>query len=54
MTRRDYILIADVVARTLRSDESRRAIVALEFADALSGTNPRFDRRRFIEAATKA
>jgi hypothetical protein len=53
-------LIADVLARAHRTAEAlnapnqARAIleVAQSFADELATTNPRFDRLRFIHAAT--
>ena len=58
MTKKDFELIARVL-RTARSDTpdatGRRvtAELAAAFADELAATNPRFDRARFIAAATK-
>jgi len=47
MTRRDFELIADTI-RELPT--TMRLRVALQFADNLRGTNPRFDRVRFLRA----
>lgn len=66
MTKKDYELIAGVLRgeteyiKTARGiDDSERvdrvayvASLASEFATALQPTNPRFDRERFIAAAT--
>ena len=51
MTRKDFQMIADVVATTLAtvSVESRQCL-ALDFAAQLAKTNTRFDSRRFVEA----
>lgn len=53
MTRKDYILIAKVLANysaeggvTIERDEIARAL-----ADAFSAENPRFDRERFLKAS---
>lgn len=48
MTRKDYELIAATI-REIPAFPSKR-IVAEEFATALAGTNPRFDRDRFLKA----
>lgn len=54
MTKKDFELIAGVLRRadtcTAKIVDARE--VALMFADALQHTNPRFDRERFIAAAT--
>jgi hypothetical protein len=51
MTRRHYELVAGTINRlkAYLDDKSRRR-VALEFAEALAGTNDRFDRERFMKA----
>ena len=51
MTRKDFELIAAVVANTLAtvSDNSRQCL-ALDFAYALQESNPRFDKARFVKA----
>lgn len=49
MTRKDYELIADVIAN-LKVSEADQRHVAHAFAGALAGTNARFDRARFMEA----
>jgi hypothetical protein len=52
MTRKDFELIARVVREHIRSadDASEGNCIALSFADALAGTNPNFDRARFLKA----
>ncbi len=54
MTNKDYVLIADVIA-TCRSgaqgdDHLTIDWLAARLADRLLGTQPRFDRRRFLAA----
>jgi hypothetical protein len=52
MTRKDFVLIAETI-RALRfpvAQETHRSIVATQFANALTRTNPRFKRGRFIDA----
>lgn len=58
MTRRDYVLIAEVL-KTLGQDAAHcfdsghdRYAIADRFASALAATNPAFDAGRFIDAAT--
>lgn len=51
LSRQDYVLIADTIANMARTHADRAAI-ADDFAYALRGTNPAFDRDRFIAAAT--
>lgn len=58
MTRKDFELIAKVLRESKSINAaawsaSVRAVLAVEFADALAETNPAFDRSRFIEAATR-
>ena len=51
MTRKDYVLIADVIANS--QGLTRGGIMdtlAQRMADALQGDNPRFDRARFLSA----
>lgn len=56
MTRRDFEMIAEVIAERVRLHEHRTLRVttlhelALDFADRLRATNPRFDRDRFMAA----
>ena len=47
MTRRDFQLIADTIREL---PQTIRLRVALTFAENLRGTNPRFDRDRFLVA----
>ena len=51
MTRKDFQMIADVVATTLATvtPESRQCL-ALDFAAELAKTNTRFDAGRFVKA----
>jgi hypothetical protein len=59
MTRQHFELIAATIrslggfAEGVFTDAMIREIVAKEFADALAGTNPWFDRERFVKAATQ-
>jgi D-Tyr-tRNAtyr deacylase len=57
MTRKDFKLIADTI-RTLPSfstpacgDVVRFEVIVNRFADALTSTNARFDRSRFVAAS---
>jgi hypothetical protein len=58
MTRKDYVIIAEVIADLMASQKDRGAFahapsldeVARELAYALEGDNPRFDRARFLTA----
>ena len=56
MTRKDFCLIASVIKElpsfecTQDNDVVRFSAVVERFASALAGTNPRFDRERFIRA----
>lgn len=56
MTKKDYELIARVLreARDERNGEHDAILnsLAYSFAHALNDTNPKFDRSRFIKAAT--
>lgn len=49
MTRKDFVLISDVI-RNATMGETERAALASQMATALYGTNPRFDRGRFERA----
>ena len=51
MTRRDFELIAGVLAETRNIEKTSRELYAAAFARALKGTNERFDADRFIRAA---
>lgn len=56
MTRKDFQLVADVIARLSADfnnggeDTVSLSLVAEEMADALATTNPNFDRARFLTA----
>ena len=54
MTRKDYVLIAESLNRSIQSNmEEFQAPVkdaAHAMADALASENPAFDRSRFLEA----
>ena len=61
MTRKDYVLLADALARAARNvtaagltDHTAHTTwceCAATVADALARDNPRFDRARFLKAA---
>jgi len=48
MTRKDYIMIAEVFAHSAGDDLAK--FLASNLADKLAEDNPRFDRARFLEA----
>ena len=48
MTKKDFELIAGTIAR-LPAGPAHREVARL-FADALAGTNPRFDHAKFLRA----
>lgn len=51
MTKKDYELIALAIARTYDgSYNETRHVIAIELAQALRGTNPRFNHERFMLA----
>ena len=56
MTHKDFVLIAGALARAMPADNDPAAFrvwdcTVCAVADALRGTNERFDRSRFIAAA---
>lgn len=53
MSRKDFELIAKTIRDLDDATFAMRVQVANAFADSLAQTNARFDRTRFIEAATK-
>lgn len=50
MTRKDYVMIAEVIATNWHYSADTKADLARSFADALETDNPRFDRDRFLKA----
>jgi hypothetical protein len=48
MTRKDYVMIAEVFARSAGDDLAK--LIALNLADKLAEDNPRFDKARFLTA----
>ena len=50
MTRKDYILIAEVIATSWHTSAETKRELAVNMADALETDNPRFDRDRFLVA----
>ena len=51
MTRKDFQLIANVVSTTLATVKPEaRQCLALDFANALKTTNPRFNVELFVKA----
>jgi hypothetical protein len=51
VTRKDFELIAKVIANLDGIRNSDHEFVAERFADALAGTNSQFDRKRFLAAS---
>jgi hypothetical protein len=53
MTRKDYVILADVLAKFTAEGGVvvERDAIAYDLADALALDNPRFDRSRFLVAA---
>ena len=57
MTRKDYILLADALMSARNECRSAEAMLgtvyaACYIADKLASDNPRFDRERFLKAAS--
>lgn len=52
MTRKDFVLIANIINHLNFKDENKE-LIAKEFADNLKATNAAFDKQRFIEACMK-
>ena len=50
MTRKDYVLIAEVIATSWHGNGELKFHLANNMADALEGTNPLFNRARFLDA----
>jgi hypothetical protein len=53
MTQKDFVLIAEVIRNLTTSDDGTSVEVAglvEDFANRLSDTNPKFDRKRFVNA----
>jgi hypothetical protein len=57
MTRKDYVLIAEVLKNSALINSTNPftggytyPLLVAEFADALEGTNPLFNRARFLDA----
>lgn len=51
MTRKDYELLARVIANAWYSSRDYKESIANDLADKLEADNPRFDRERFLIAA---
>lgn len=51
MTRKDYEMLARVIANAWTSTKQDKASIANDLADELELDNPRFDRERFLIAA---
>ena len=50
MTRKDFQLIADVIATSWHGSQDTREDIANRMADALASTNDRFNRDIFLKA----
>jgi len=51
MTRKVFKAVAEILAAAMIPDETRAALVA-EFCKVFKASNPRFDKARFVDAAT--
>ena len=51
MTRKDYVLIAEVLRNQAFISKIDFELLVEDFADALAKENPRFDRDRFLVAS---
>ena len=51
MTRKDYVLIAEVLRNQAFISKVDFELLVEDFADALAKENPRFDRERFLVAS---
>ena len=50
MTRKDYVIIAEVFANFANVCNLEETIIARNLADALQADNPRFNSARFLDA----
>jgi hypothetical protein len=50
MTRKDFQLIAEVIATSWHASSDSRREMAENMAEALAGTNDRFNREMFLKA----
>ena len=50
MTRKDFEMIAEVIATAWHGSEETRTDLSNKMADALETTNPRFNRDLFLDA----
>jgi hypothetical protein len=50
MTRKDYVIIAEVIATSWHDSAETKRTMAQNMADALQAENARFDRTRFLDA----
>lgn len=53
MTRKDYVMTAEILNAAIPYNEDLVLKIADEFADYFKQDNPRFDRRRFFDAVEK-
>ena len=50
MTKKDYELIAEVLATSWHGSQELKSGIAYNMAEALEDTNPRFNREIFLKA----
>jgi hypothetical protein len=50
MTRKDYVMIAEVIATSWHTSAETKRELAVNMAEALETDNPRFDREKFLRA----
>ncbi len=51
-SRRDYVMVAETISNLSKLNYSEKDQIAVLFADEFARDNPRFDRERFIRAAS--
>jgi hypothetical protein len=50
MTRKDYVMIAEVIATSWHASADSKRDIAVNLAEVFETDNPRFDRDRFLSA----
>lgn len=50
MTKKDYKLIAEVLANAWWASNDQKRHIVYDLTDALENTNPKFDRSKFLTA----
>ncbi len=50
MTRKDYVMIAEVIATSWHASADSKRDIAINLAEVFETDNPRFNRDRFLSA----